>query len=39
MSTNLISGEDKDNMIKFLENLDDDDDVQNIYTNVNLNEF
>ncbi len=34
INKNLISGEDKDNMIKFLENLDDDDDVQNIYTNI-----
>jgi len=34
--TNLISlnGENKDNMIKFLEVLDDDDDVQNIFTNA-----
>ena len=33
---NLISlnGDNKDNMIKFLEALDDDDDVQNIFTNA-----
>ena len=29
-----LSGENKDNMIKFLENLDDDEDVQNIFTNA-----
>tara|TARA_Y100000817_G_C16739514_1_gene491790 strand:+ start:193 stop:915 length:723 start_codon:yes stop_codon:yes gene_type:complete len=29
-----LNGEKKDNMIKFLEALDDDDDVQNIFTNV-----
>jgi len=36
MPTNLISlnGKNKDNMIKFLEVLDDDDDVQNIFTNA-----
>ena len=35
---NLISlnGENKDNMIKFIEALDDDDDVQNIFTNAKL---
>ena len=27
-----LNGEDKNNMIKFLEALDDDDDVQNIFT-------
>ena len=29
-----LSGENKDNMIKFLESLDDDEDVQNIFTNA-----
>ena len=29
-----LSGDNKDNMIKFLEALDDDDDVQNIFTNA-----
>ena len=29
-----IDGENKDNMIKFLENLDENDDVQNIFTNA-----
>ena len=29
-----VSGENKDNMIKFLETLDDDEDVQNIFTNA-----
>ena len=29
-----LSGENKDNMIKFLETLDDDEDVQNIFTNA-----
>ena len=29
-----LSGENKNNMIKFLENLDDDEDVQNIFTNA-----
>ena len=35
---NLINlyGEDKNNMIKFLDELDDDDDVQNIFTNAEL---
>tara|TARA_B100000700_G_scaffold312074_1_gene395149 strand:- start:222 stop:944 length:723 start_codon:yes stop_codon:yes gene_type:complete len=35
---NLISliGEHKENMIKFLEKLDDNDDVQNIFTNANF---
>ncbi len=35
---NLINldGENKDNMIKFLEKLDDNDDVQNIFTNASL---
>ena len=35
---NLVSlnGNNKDNMIKFLEALDDDDDVQNIFTNAKL---
>ena len=33
---NLVSlnNENKDNIIKFLESLDDDDDVQNIFTNA-----
>ena len=30
----ILNGEEKDNMIKFLEALDDNDDVQNIFTNV-----
>ena len=30
----ILKGEEKDNMIKFLEALDDNDDVQNIFTNV-----
>ena len=29
-----LSGENKDDVIKFLENLEDNDDVQNVYTNV-----
>ena len=29
-----LSGENKDNMIKLLEFLDDDEDVQNIFTNA-----
>ena len=29
-----LNGDNKDNMIKFLEVLDDDDDVQNIFTNA-----
>ncbi len=31
-----LKGEDKENMIKFLETLEDEDDVQNIFTNVNF---
>ena len=36
MPINLVSlnGDNKQNMIKFLEVLDDDDDVQNIFTNA-----
>ena len=34
LNTVNLSGENKDNMIKFLETLDDDDDVQNIFTNA-----
>ena len=30
----ILYGEEKDNMIKFLEALDDNDDVQNVFTNV-----
>ena len=30
----ILNGEEKDNMIKFLDELDDNDDVQNIFTNV-----
>ena len=30
----ILNGEEKDNMIKFLETLDENDDVQNIFTNV-----
>ena len=29
-----LKGDNKDNMIKFLEAVDDDDDVQNIFTNA-----
>ena len=29
-----ISAEEKDNAIKFLETLEDDEDVQNVYTNL-----
>tara|TARA_Y100000748_G_C15424114_1_gene460591 strand:+ start:183 stop:908 length:726 start_codon:yes stop_codon:yes gene_type:complete len=34
INTISLSGDNKNNMIKFLESLDDDDDVQNIFTNV-----
>ena len=34
INTVNLSGENKDNMIKFLETLDDDEDVQNIFTNA-----
>ena len=34
LNTVNLSGENKDNMIKFLEILDDDEDVQNIFTNA-----
>ena len=34
LNTVNLSGEKKDNMIKFLETLDDDEDVQNIFTNA-----
>ncbi len=34
LNTVNLSGESKDNMIKFLETLDDDEDVQNIFTNA-----
>ena len=34
LNTINLSGENKDNMIKFLETLDDDEDVQNIFTNA-----
>ena len=34
LNTVTLSGENKDNMIKFLETLDDDEDVQNIFTNA-----
>ena len=34
LNTVNLSGENKDNMIKFLETLDDDEDVQNIFTNA-----
>ena len=33
-----LSGEDKEHAIKFLENLEDIDDVQNVFTNVNFSE-
>ena len=31
-----IDRESKDNVIEFLENLEDDDDVQNVYSNAEL---
>ena len=31
-----ISKDDRENVVEFLENLEDDDDVQNVYSNVNL---
>ena len=31
-----LKGEENQNMVKFLETLDDEDDVQNVYTNVNF---
>ena len=34
LNTVNLSGENKYNMIKFLETLDDDEDVQNIFTNA-----
>ena len=34
LNTVNLSGDNKDNMIKFLETLDDDEDVQNIFTNA-----
>ena len=34
LNTVNLSGENKDSMIKFLETLDDDEDVQNIFTNA-----
>ena len=34
----ILNGNNKDNMIKFLEALDDDDDVQNIFTNAKFKE-
>ena len=34
LNTVNLSGENKDYMIKFLETLDDDEDVQNIFTNA-----
>ena len=34
LNTVNLSGENKDNMIKYLETLDDDEDVQNIFTNA-----
>ncbi len=33
-----IKGEENQNMVKFLETLDDEDDVQNVYTNVNFDD-
>ena len=33
-----LNGDNKDNMVKFLEALDDDDDVQNIFTNAKFKE-
>ena len=32
----LLKGEENQNMLKFLETLEDEDDVQNVYTNVNF---
>ena len=32
----FLKGEENQNMVKFLETLDDEDDVQNVYTNVNF---
>ena len=34
INTVILSGENKNDMIKFLENLDDNEDVQNIFTNA-----
>ena len=31
-----VIGDNKKNIIEFLENLEEDDDVQNVYSNVNL---
>ena len=31
-----IQNDEKDSVIEFLENLEDDDDVQNVFSNVNL---
>ena len=31
-----IQNDEKENVIEFLENLEDDDDVQNVFSNVNL---
>ena len=31
-----LKGEENQNMAKFLETLEDEDDVQNVYTNVNF---
>jgi len=31
-----VNKENKDNVVDFLETLDEDDDVQNVYSNVNL---
>ena len=33
-----LKGEENQNMVKFLETLDDEDDVQNVYTNVNFDD-
>ena len=34
-----IKNDEKESVIEFLENLEDDDDVQNVFSNVNLGNF
>ena len=36
INTVSLKGEENQNMTKFLEMLEDEDDVQNVYTNVNF---
>jgi len=36
INTVSLKGEENQNMTKFLETLEDEDDVQNVYTNVNF---